>query len=206
MTSLIDAYYTAARGIPSDINEHIECFREYASKVSHITEMGVRNVVSSWGFLKGLTESQASNKTLVGVDLNYHGNIDTLVSMSKSNDVTYKFIQGDSAKVDIEPTDILFIDTWHVYGHLKRELEKHCGKVNKYIMMHDTTVDAIDGESIRHGWNIREQSISTGYPAEEISKGLWPAIEEFLTKHPEWKLKHRYTHNNGLTILERVTI
>ena len=30
-------------------------------------------------------------------------------------------------------TDLLFIDTWHVYGHLKRELKAHEKKVNKYI-------------------------------------------------------------------------
>ena len=24
-----------------------------------------------------------------------------------------------------QPVDLLFIDTWHVYGHLRRELEQH---------------------------------------------------------------------------------
>jgi len=35
-------------------------------------------------------------------------------------------------------------------------------------------------------------------------KGLWPAVEEFINEHPEWKIKERFTNNNGLTILERV--
>ena len=34
-------------------------------------------------------------------------------------------------------------------------------------------------------------------------KGLWPAVEEFLAANPEWVLVHRFTHNNGLTILSR---
>jgi hypothetical protein len=39
---------------------------------------------------------------------------------------------------------------------------------------------------------------------EEINRGVWPAIEEFLAAHPEWILKERFTNNNGLTILQRV--
>jgi hypothetical protein len=34
-------------------------------------------------------------------------------------------------------------------------------------------------------------------------KGLWPAVEEFLAAHPEWKIEKRFTNNNGLTILAR---
>ena len=37
-----------------------------------------------------------------------------------------------------------------------------------------------------------------------ICTGLWPAVEDFLEKHPEWVLHERYTNNNGLTILKRV--
>jgi len=37
--------------------------------------------------------------------------------------------------------------------------------------------------------------------------GLWPAVEEFLAEHPsEWALQHRYTNNNGLTVLKRVLL
>jgi hypothetical protein len=53
--------------------------------------------------------------------------------------------------------------------------------------------------------NIEEESIESGLTEEEIRKGLWPAVEEFLVDHPEWVLKERYTNNNGLTVLERVS-
>jgi hypothetical protein len=43
-----------------------------------------------------------------------------------------------------------------------------------------------------------------GYPEEEIRRGLKDAIKEFLTEHIEWKVKKHFTHQNGLTILERV--
>jgi hypothetical protein len=127
-----------------------------------------------------------------------------LENEAKNAGIDYQFIQGDSAKVDIEPTDLLFIDTWHIYGHLKRELEKHHSVVKKYIMMHDTTVDEFQGETIRCGWNPYEQSLKTGYPVEEITKGLKYAIDEFLEAHSEWSLEKKFTHNNGLTILKRI--
>jgi cephalosporin hydroxylase len=100
--------------------------------------------------------------------------------------------------------DMVFIDTWHVYGHLKRELAKFSKVTKKYIAMHDTTVDDVYGETIRMGFNAKQQSQDSGYPIEEINCGLWKAIEEFLATNPEWRLKERFTNNNGLTILERV--
>jgi hypothetical protein len=38
---------------------------------------------------------------------------------------------------------------------------------------------------------------------EEIRKGLWPAVAEFLENHPEWSLRERFVNNNGLTVLEK---
>jgi len=69
--------------------------------------------------------------------------------------------------------------------------------------MHDTTVDGIYGESIRCHMDDVKQSRESGYPIEEINCGLWKAIEEFLSTHTEWKLKEKFTNNNGLTILEK---
>jgi len=70
--------------------------------------------------------------------------------------------------------------------------------------MHDTTVDEWHGESIRNGDNVFNQSIESGFPVEEINKGLWPAVQEFLDSNNDWILHERFTNNNGLTILKRV--
>lgn len=67
--------------------------------------------------------------------------------------------------------------------------------------MHDTTVDEWNGETIRMNMNAIEQSEISGFSIEEINKGLWPAIDEFLANNPTWKIKERFTNNNGLTIL-----
>jgi hypothetical protein len=52
--------------------------------------------------------------------------------------------------------------------------------------------------------DIEKEIRESGFSEEEIRKGLWPAVEEFLIDHPEWRLKERFTNNNGLTVLERV--
>jgi hypothetical protein len=69
--------------------------------------------------------------------------------------------------------------------------------------MHDTTVDEINGETIRMNWNAEKQSKESGIPVEEITKGLWPAIEDFLETNKNWIIAERFT-NNGLTILEKI--
>jgi hypothetical protein len=102
--------------------------------------------------------------------------------------------------------DLTFIDTWHVYGQLKRELAKFAPLTNKYIVMHDTTVDEWAGETMRniHKYDVDAQSIESGIPKDEILKGLWPAIEEFLENNRDWVLHKRWVNNNGLTILMHV--
>ena len=101
--------------------------------------------------------------------------------------------------------DLLFIDTWHVYALLKRELSHWHSHVRKYMLLHDTTVDEWYGEVVRGNADAERASRETGFPVEELRKGLWPAIVEFLRDHPEWKLERRYKNNNGLTILSRVS-
>lgn len=186
---------------PSDINEHLPVLFKYARECNHITECGVRTVVSSYAFAMGL-RGKLPNK-LIQVDLDWHPNLDIFKNECTAEGLNVTFYKQSDLECPMEPTELLFIDTWHIYGHLIRELERWHSSVSKYIIMHDTTVDEWNGESLRCGMNIDEQVISSGYPREEITKGLWPAVEEFLENHPEWKIKERFTNNNGLTILER---
>jgi len=204
MSSLNEMYEYHCK-TPSDIYEHLPVLYKYSKECSVIAECGVRSVVSSWAFAKGLKDSGNSNTKLIGIDLYYDQNLNAFKNIVKANGINYYFILGNDIMVDIPKVDILFIDTWHVYAHLKRELEKHYNSVNKYIILHDTTVDGEYGETIRAGWNAAQQAIDSGYEESEICKGLWYAVEEFLIAHPEFVLKERLTNNNGLTILQRIS-
>jgi hypothetical protein len=187
----------------SDIFEHLPTLYNYAKMCDSVFETGVRGCVSSWAFLYGLLHNAQNKKKLFMNDINVC-NIDDLYNVSKNFDIDVRYEWKNNLLLNLDENfDITFIDTWHIYGQLKRELEKFSKITNKYIIMHDTTVDEIYGETIRVGWDAKKQSIESGFSVEEINKGLWPAIEEFLQNNPEWYIKERYTNNNGLTILAK---
>jgi cephalosporin hydroxylase len=200
----IKTTYEQARQIPSDIFEHIPTLFELSKECQDIAELGVRGLVSTWAFLNGLLENNSSRKVLHCVDIEPIPHKDIIVHNVRLAGITMIPYQEDSAKVELPPVDLLFIDTFHVYAHLKRELAHHHSRVRKYIVMHDTVVDAVHGEAVRCNYNLLETWKKTGYPVEELTKGLVQAIQEFLVAHPEWKIEKHYMNNNGLTILKRV--
>lgn len=191
----------------SDINEHLPTLYSYAKECESILELGVRGVISSWALVKGLLDNDKDVKRILLNDIE-ECDITELMEVTKDMDVNISHEWKNDLDLDIkENIDLTFIDTWHVYAQLKRELEKFSKVTNKYIIMHDTTVDEWNGETIRcfGGFPTAiQQSKVSGFPVDEIMKGLWPAIEEFLNTNKEWKLKERFTNNNGLTILERI--
>lgn len=170
---------------PSDINEHFPAIIEYGGKCEHITEMGVRGIVSTWGWLASGT------KKLVCYDMadpsQWGGNIQDVYDTAKEYGIDFEFKLADVLKIEIEETDLLFLDTAHIYSQVKAELKLHSLKARKYICFHDTTSYEVNGED--------------GIPGN----GIWKAIEEFLNEHKnEWILKERFTNNNGFTIIERI--
>jgi hypothetical protein len=151
-----------------------------------------------------LLQNSSSNKRLFLNDIDVC-DITELLCATKSLPIQIQFEWKNNLELDLsENFDLTFIDTWHVYGQLKRELQKFAPITNKYIIMHDTTVDEWQGETIRLGMNARDQSMFSGFPLEEINKGLWFAVQEFLNSNTNWVVHERFTNNNGLTILRRV--
>jgi hypothetical protein len=195
----------------SDINEHLPTLFHYASKCESVIELGVRGVVSTYAFLYGLLNNNNTTKKLLLNDIE-HCNISNIVELSGELGVDLKYEWISDLEMNInENYDLTFIDTLHVYGQLKRELDKYSKITNKYIIMHDTTVDEIYGEIIRMNpkeeWytsEARHMSKITNIPENELLVGLWPAIEEFLNDNPQWTICERFTNNNGLTILQKL--
>ena len=206
-TRIINNNFLLAKNNASDINEHIQTLADYAAMSSTVLECGVRSGNSTWGMVFGLMNNNSEVKKLVSCDLNRDPSFEFRTPLVNKV-LDFKFwIGNDLDYPDDENFDLIFIDTWHIYGHLKRELAKFAPMCNKYIIMHDTDsgTDGVHGESVRCGFNVVQQSKDSGYSLEEITKGLQPAISEFLESHPEFKLLKEYTNCNGLTILERVS-
>lgn len=190
LEQIVNKIYTT----PSDINEHIPTLIEYASECETITEMGVRAITSTWAFLgsapKTLTSYDIEDPSKWGADINL------VYKIANQYGLNYKFIKTNVLKIDIEETDLLFLDTWHAYCQLKAELDKHSHKAKKYIIMHDTTSYEFRDEP------LTSENAWEGDPPS--GRGLWAAITEFLESNDEWILHKRYTNNNGLTILKRI--
>ncbi len=188
----------------SDINEHLNTLCEYAKECDSVFATSVRGCVSPWAFLYGLLQSETTNPKRLFLNDITICDINSLIEESKHLDIDVTYELKNNLLLEMNNNyDITFIDTWHVYGHLKRELEKFSKITNKYIIMHDTTIDEIHGETIRMGFDFITQSKESGFPIEEITKGLRPAIVEFLQNNPEWYMKERFVNNNGLTILAK---
>lgn len=178
----------------SDIYEHLPTLYRYSQECEHITEMGTREITSTWAFLA------AQPKKFVGVDIYVSANLPEAKRLSEENGISFEFYNISTLKENfvIDETDFLFIDTAHTYGQLKNELQRHAHKVKKYIGFHDTvTFGHVNEIPYKENAEFEKQF-------ENSPKGLVPAIMEFLESNPEWKLKEVFENNNGLTIIERV--
>ena len=180
--------------INSDINLHLNTLRYYASQSKTIVEMGVRWVVSTWAFLEGHPKKLTSYDIVSPEEWKRGDRMSPVKEYAKENNIDFKFILQDVLTVKLPKTDLLFIDTWHVYDQLIQELNMHSSKVNKWIILHDTETFGEKGEN--SVYSIREKK-------EYL--GLKFAVNEFLKNNSEtWRLHEHYIFCNGLTILKRI--
>jgi len=184
MTTLVfDQEFRIARDTPSDINEHMEVLKGLADEVDHVTEMGTRTGVSTRAFL-------ASDVIVRAYDLFLDGRVQELFKIAQEEGKDAQYIQSNVLDVEIDETDMLFIDTWHCYDQLLAELTLHAPKVKKYIAFHDTQT---------YGTRSEEFMGRVG------SNGLLPAIIHYMIENPGvWQFKVHRTNNNGLTVIERI--
>lgn len=186
----------------SDIVEHVPVLHRLAKECSSVTEIGLRDMTSSWGIFQGLAENSAAKKSYVGIDIANPPaqTLDLAQRLVRAQGISFRFWQANDMEIMIDPTDLLFIDSLHTYCHLTYELEKFSPKVRKYIAMHDTSEPWGELDDNQYHGDFSE------YPAhiDKTKRGLWAAVEDFLKMHPEWVLQERRLNNHGFTILKRV--
>jgi hypothetical protein len=198
----LESLYKESCETPSDIYEHMPLLLNLAKECSSVTEIGLRNMTSTWGLLKGLAENPNHFCSYLGIDIvsPKKGKIKLAKKLSKKNRISFQFLEENDMNLDINNTDLLFIDSLHTYCHLTYELEKFSPKVRKYIALHDTSFPWGNINDYEYKGNYSE------YPSniDRNKKGLWPAVEDFLERHPEWVLQKRYLNCHGFTILKRI--
>ena len=185
----------------SDICDHVPTLHDLAAQCTSVTEIGLRGMSSSWGIVAGLADNGRAQKHYLGIDIESPSeeNLARFSRLTKGCGIQFRIWIQDDITVKMEPVEMLFIDTLHTYCHLTWELEAFSPQVTKFIAMHDTAAPFgyVDNDGY-HGDHSE-------YPAwiDRKKQGLWTAVQDFLARHPEWKLKSHAFNRHGFTVLER---
>ena len=176
--NVLDQEYHWARTMASDINENVHILYDLAKDCKTVVEFGVRSGVSTRAFL-------ASDVELMSFDIVLHPKVHELFRTAQSQGKSVQYIKANVLDIEVEPMDLLFIDTLHTYEQLTQELALHGNKAKRYLAFHDTYTFGLQGEDGRD------------------RRGLLTAIIEFQIKNPHWRFRIHKTNNNGFTVLER---
>jgi len=171
--------------------EHVLTFFSIAlqMKTKKILELGVRNGGSSYPFL---IACKVLGGHLTSVDIN------SSVWKAPEDLAEYQtFIQSDAIEFltnNTEKYDLIYVDDWHSYPHVKRELEEidRISDENTIILLHD-----LMGQSCHpHFFN----PINHNEKTEWGLGGPYRAVEELDKEKWEWAT---IPINHGLTILRK---
>jgi hypothetical protein len=176
---ILDDLYNEACNKVSDCFKHCPVICELASKCQHVTELGLNSQPIAVSILAG----QPRTYIAYGEKGEQVSKFKELLDPVKGN-TTLKIRKGDSLSHQIEPTDMLVIDTYHSSPRLRQELLKHAGSVKRYIVFPSTYAYAARGED-------------GSFP------GLADVIMDFVGENPVWEIIHQVNYNNGMTVIER---
>lgn len=184
---MIEQLYNEVLHQNNEISELLPFLVDYGQRCDHITEFGVQNAYSTTAFVF------AKPKYLRCYDVRPRRvQVDILENEARKLNIDFKFHQADVREIEIEETDLLFLDTWHVYSQMKIELEKHAHKARKFIICHDVITYGFVGATDGNVMNL---------PPDE--RGIWLAIQEYMALHPEWELDFHTEKSHGLAVFKR---
>lgn len=172
----LEAAYLSACFSRGDINEHLPLLRSLSSTVERVTEFGTRTGQSTVAFLAGRP------KHLTCYDVSFSRlDVPSYRRLADEAGTRLQLVEADTAQIEIEPTDLLLIDTLHTAGHVRREL-KQSSQVSRFIVLHDT--------------------VKYGGIGEHGEPGIRQAILDFVACS-DWHIAYEWLHNNGLMLLQR---
>ena len=161
-----------------------------ASKGKTYVELGVREGHTSQPLYEA---AKANGGRLWSVDIN-----EPTEYRPSSTDINYEFVQQDSIEfLQVWPKDkkmdVVFVDDWHSYEHVKRQLEllDQCVGPSSVILLHDLMYGNTD--PFYH-------ADLTHHEGQWASGGPYRAIAELNPQFWEWST---LPWNNGLTILRK---
>lgn len=157
----------------SDVVLHLPVLEWFASQCDHVTEFGVRHVVSTLALLAGV---RRPGGMVVSYDVRRTAAVDCVLGMDLP--ARWQFHERSSVdpRLRIEPTDMLFIDTEHTGTQVAAEL-RQAERVRRFLAFHDT-------ETFRD----RDRFLDT--------------VLDFL-RRDGWTIVYQTRHNNGLLVAQR---
>ncbi len=185
---LIENEYQKEKNTKSDIDEHLYDLLTLAEDCTHVTEFGSRFGASTKAFLKAPVSLRA-------YDLEIHDPLMNLFKIAKKVGKDVEYTKANTLNILIEPTDLIFIDTWHSQEQLRAELKLHGNAARKYLAFHDTHTYGVRDEQVNWAENPNRKAMD--------KQGLLPAIIDFIIENPQWTFRKHKQNCNGLTILER---
>jgi hypothetical protein len=157
-----------------DLNQHIPKLTELASQCDHVTDISERRES-----VIGLAAGNPGRLISYNTDWN-HGLVRLLQTMAPN--ATIMELPHNSPKpLDINPTDLLFIDTRHSGEMLLEDLRHYSRVVRRWIARHDTQTYLGTGPDGKAGFH-------------------W-AIRTFLDENPDWFVAYHTGKQHGLTVL-----
>ena len=187
--------------IAETIYVHMPKLRELARGCEHVVELGTGWRHSTTALVAGRP------KRITTYDLQDRSDRD-LLAMAAEVGVDLRFVKGNTVLAEIEPADLLFVDSTHTYEHLKAELARHADRATRLLAFHDTEVF---GET---GWHSKvipagllpDRSlplVDTDLDGGRVYvEGVGRAIEELLADGA-WKRTYHSKECYGFTVLER---
>lgn len=179
-------------GGKGDSDQHVLTLYSIAigSKAKNILELGVRNGDSTRPLLAA---AKKNGGKLTSVDIN-----DTTFIPEKTHLENWTFVKEDALVFlrslnPTEPYDLIFIDDWHAYEHVKQELIEIDRLVSPktVILVHDLMY----GNTCPHYHS--DLTLTTGQWAHG---GPYRAVAELSSQFWEFAT---LPYNNGLTILRK---
>ncbi len=197
----IEKEYICRYFIVSDLNEHLPRLRKVASECASATELGLDQMIATWGILMGLTENGSPDRLYVGIAkaLPPVEAYSVAYDLAEAEGIEFEYMDGNCKLSDLPSTDLLYIDSMHTYCHLTFQLEALSSKVNKFIAIPYTCSQWSHADDPAYLGNYSE------YPdtIDRNKRGLRTAVDDFLSHHPEWSLYEHFEDHQGFTILKR---
>jgi hypothetical protein len=154
-----------------DMWSRIDYIQQTFAGIETITEFGPFQgcSTSAWISLKP--------KKFTTVDRGVSLDVDLFKRAAEEIGVDFNFIINSDLEIEIEPCELLFIDTMHTEDHTFQELTLHANKISKYLVFHDTA---------------------------EPRFGTMAGIRKWWVNHPEWVEKYADQNDCGFLVLERI--